>query len=418
VSTLTAGAIVQGLTVGRGAGAVATNTAVGASALAANTTGDFGTAIGSEAGNKNTTGRFLVAVGRQAGYNNLTGGSNTAVGESAFFTNSAGDDNTAIGQAALYTNTASQNTAVGASALVLNSSGTANSALGYQALRSNTTASNNTAVGYQAGYTNQTGSGNTFLGYSAGYVSTGSHNTLLGRAAGLALTTGTSNTFVGGYDASTGGSGAEITSGSNNTILGAYNGNQGGLDIRTASNFIVLSDGDGNPLIATYPGASVSLNGAVPQTGTGITFPATQLASSNANTLDDYEEGTWTPTFGGSGSDPTGVSYSEQEGTYTKIGNRVFVEFFLSFTTFTGGSNAFYIRGLPFSGSGHGDGPMKIENVSLTAGKTYLVGTISASVIAPNQVGSNTTWNNLTVGTNVTSSATVKYFTGSLCYKI
>jgi hypothetical protein len=40
---------------------------------------------------------------------------------------------------------------------------------------------------------------------------------------------------------------ALVTTGSNNTILGAYNGNQGGLDIRTSSNNIVLSDGDGNP---------------------------------------------------------------------------------------------------------------------------------------------------------------------------
>jgi len=169
---------------------------------------------------------------------------------------------------------------------------------------------------------------------------------------------------------------------------------------------------------ATVNAFGIGIGSATPSSGTGITFPATQSASTDANTLDDYEEGTWTPTFGGSGSDPTGVSYSNQEGTYTKIGNRVFVEFFLSFTTFTGGSNAFYIRGLPFSGSGNGDGPMKIENVSLTAGKTYLVGTISASVISPNQVGSSTTWNGLTIGTNVTTSATVKYFTGSLCYKI
>jgi hypothetical protein len=38
-----------------------------------------------------------------------------------------------------------------------------------------------------------------------------------------------------------------MTTGSKNTILGGYNGNQGGLDIRTSSNNIVLSDGDGNP---------------------------------------------------------------------------------------------------------------------------------------------------------------------------
>jgi hypothetical protein len=43
------------------------------------------------------------------------------------------------------------------------------------------------------------------------------------------------------------GAGSNITTGSKNTILGRYNGNQGSLDIRTSSNYIVLSDGDGNP---------------------------------------------------------------------------------------------------------------------------------------------------------------------------
>ena len=38
-----------------------------------------------------------------------------------------------------------------------------------------------------------------------------------------------------------------MTTGSKNTILGTYDGNQGSLDIRTSSNYIVLSDGDGNP---------------------------------------------------------------------------------------------------------------------------------------------------------------------------
>jgi hypothetical protein len=80
-------------------------------------------------------------------------------------------------------------------------------------------------VGYQAGYTNTTGVNDTFIGWSAGYSNT----------------TGDENTFVGNY------AGYFVTTGSKNTILGRYNGNQGGLDIRTASNYIVLSDGDGNP---------------------------------------------------------------------------------------------------------------------------------------------------------------------------
>ena len=51
---------------------------------------------------------------------------------------------------------------------------------------------------------------------------------------------------------------------------------------------------------------------------TGVQFAATQIASSNVNTLDDYEEGTWTPAF--TGGAPT---YTQQNGWYTKIGNVV-----------------------------------------------------------------------------------------------
>ena len=55
-------------------------------------------------------------------------------------------------------------------------------------------------------------------------------------------------------------------------------------------------------------------------TGVGITFPATQSASSDANTLDDYEEGTWTPN---QGSGLTVVGAFSSSGTYTKIGRQI-----------------------------------------------------------------------------------------------
>ena len=223
-------ATINGLTVGRGAGAVATNTALGAS-------GALGV---------NTTGSNDVAVGAYALQANTTGSQNVGVGQGALFANTTGSDNTAVGFQPLAGNT----------------TGGQNVAVGRNALASNTTASYNTAVGYQAGYANTTGTGNVFLGFSAGLATTtGNYNTLIGRSAGLALTTGLGNTFVGGYNASTGGSGAEITTGTKNTILGTYTGNQGGLDIRTASNYIVLSDGDGNPRIYVTNTGTMVLNG-------------------------------------------------------------------------------------------------------------------------------------------------------------
>ena len=223
--TFSVDAVVNGLTVGRGAGAVSTNTAVGASALAANTTGAFNVAIGRLAATTNTTGQQNIAVGNAALYLNTTGSFMVAVGEEALAANTTGADNSAYGSYSLFSNTtASYNTAVGS-----------------RALYSNTTASNNTAVGYQAGYTNTTGTQNTFIGRQAGRIETSSYNTYIGDAAGYNTQSSGYNTFVGQ------GAGNTITSGSKNTILGKYDGNQGGLDIRTASNYIVLSDGDGNP---------------------------------------------------------------------------------------------------------------------------------------------------------------------------
>jgi len=62
--------------------------------------------------------------------------------------------------------------------------------------------------------------------------------------------------------------GSAISSGAKNTIIGGYNGNQGGLDIRTSSNIVVLSDGDGNPVISygTLPNGASSFT-----TNSGIT---------------------------------------------------------------------------------------------------------------------------------------------------
>jgi hypothetical protein len=299
---------VYGITVGRGAGAVSSNTAVGASALAANTSGSQNTAVGSQSAQYASTATNITAIGYQAA-NSATGDGTVAVGTSAAFASTGAD-----------------NTAMGAAALLTNSSGAYNTAIGRSALRFNTTASNNTAVGYQAGYSNTTGEYNTFIGWSAGYSSAFSGsggNTAIGAGAGQALTTGVYNTFIGPQGQVSNGSGGVITSGSKNTILGGYNGNQGGLDIRTASNYIVLSDGDGNPLISTADNQTVALEGAVPNSGTGITFPATQAASSNANTLDDYEEGTWVVTFTPDTSGSITLNGSHNEMSYIKIGSQV-----------------------------------------------------------------------------------------------
>jgi hypothetical protein len=103
-------------------------------------------------------------------------------------------------------------------------------------------------------------------------------------------------------------------------------------------------------LLAVEAGKSLALEGATTQTGTGIAFPATQSASSNANTLDDYEEGTFTPTVQGVSSAGT-ATYSTQLGAYTKIGNLVYVNVYLSYTGGTG-TGQLRVANLPFTSAG------------------------------------------------------------------
>jgi hypothetical protein len=182
----------------------------------------------------------------------------------------------------------SSNTAVGCQALFQNTTGVNNTAISRDALQANVTGFNNTAVGYQSSYSRTSGSDNTTLGnYSAYNATTGSGNLILGTFAGFNLTTGSNNTFVGSFVVGSRGSGDAITTGSKNTILGRYNGNQGGLDIRTASNYIVLSDGDGNvraywdstgKLVSTGSSTSTCFSftntSATTPSGAGFTFSA------------------------------------------------------------------------------------------------------------------------------------------------
>jgi hypothetical protein len=252
--TLANDASISGLTVGKGGGAVANNTAVGVSVLANHTTNGGNVGVGYQALITNTTGYAQTAVGRAALYSNTTGASNVAVGQEALqanttasnntavgyqsaYSNTTGTRNTAIGYQANYTNTTGVNTtAVGAYAsnvatvattsfgtyaLYANTSGTYNSAFGgndtnaLAALQSNTTGSSNCAFGGGALGSNTTGANNTAVGYLAGRsLTTGSSNIALGYIAGDGIATGSNNIHIGN------GAGASTTSVSGEIVIG------------------------------------------------------------------------------------------------------------------------------------------------------------------------------------------------------
>jgi hypothetical protein len=127
------------------------------------------------------------------------------------------------------------------------------------------------------------------------------------------------------------------------------NSNQTAASASSFMDFYLSNSGSVTTTLRLNPTGTLALKGAsTTATGTGITFPATQSASSDANTLDDYEEGTWTPTYAGSSSNPT-VTYAVREGIYTKVGNLVTVSFFISASAASGGSGDIRITGFPFS---------------------------------------------------------------------
>ena len=99
--------------------------------------------------------------------------------------------------------------------------------------------------------------------------------------------------------------------------------------------------------------STIGVGGATPAaSGAGITFPGTASASSDANTLDDYEEGTWTPTFISGGGAFTSITYdSNTAGRYTKIGNTVYIQGSIRTDAITVGTatGTVYVGGLPFT---------------------------------------------------------------------
>jgi hypothetical protein len=95
---------------------------------------------------------------------------------------------------------------------------------------------------------------------------------------------------------------------------------------------------------------TISVGNATPSTsGSGITFPATVSLSSDANTLDDYEEGIWTPVLIDNLNNSATMTY--QEGFYTKTGNIVNVWAQVRYSSVTALASGSYFRfsGLPFT---------------------------------------------------------------------
>jgi hypothetical protein len=115
----------------------------------------------------------------------------------------------------------------------------------------------------------------------------------------------------------------------------------------TGSDGTITGTADNTAVFSVEKGKTFVLQGGVSSTGVGIAFPADQTtvgASSDANTLDDYEEGTWTPID----SSGAGLTFASPSGKYTKIGRQVTAWAALTYPSTADGSNS-AIGGLPFT---------------------------------------------------------------------
>jgi hypothetical protein len=144
-------------------------------------------------------------------------------------------------------------------------------------------------------------------------------------------------------------------------------------------------------------GTTLTLEGGTSSSGTGIAFPATQSASSDANTLDDYEEGSFTGTLtGGTTAPSTPITAT---GYYTKVGKIVEISISFANVNNTGASGTVTVTGLPFTSASN---VLHLGQVVNTRGPNEqscsYISTGVTSLIQVNYAGSQTAWSSTGAG--------------------
>jgi len=178
------------------------------------------------------------------------------------------------------------------------------------------------------------------------------------------------------------------------------------LNALTSGGGITLSgDTSGNVQIqsagansAVFNSFGIGLGNTAPTSGLGITFPATQSASSDANTLDDYEEGTFSPAPTPSSGSFGGVT---SDGRYTKVGRLVTVSVNILITS-VGTATGIINYQVPFAGGGSQQTGSAIEtNASGLTGVSWVTSTTGTI--------RKYDWSGVVIGTSYSWQATVTY---------
>ena len=159
--------------------------------------------------------------------------------------------------------------------------------------------------------------------------------------------------------------------------------------------------------------ASVSDNIIISTSGKGIDFSATANGSGTMTSelLNDYEEGTWTPTvqFGGAS---VGMTYDDQIASYVKIGSQVTVQVFIELTNKGTSTGDARIAGLPFTTNGNYAAALDIGNISFADRISMLTpsGATTISFAETTNAGSRTTLTNADFTNTSFVYVTLTYF--------
>lgn len=340
------------------------------------------------------------------------------------------EGNTAVGRnSGLHIVKGYDNTLMGRNALAHGFDSTENVAIGNRALRDGALANQNVALGTAAGQSMIEGDDNIFIGDHAGFnATTGSNNLMLGSWAGDGFTGAVSNNlFIGMGTGATPivsgsfsngrvginvdyanhlGSGLHVRSGTTATgatpnvasdaLVIEESGASTGIAILTDNtqtgqiNFADPEDNNDGYLRYDHSTREMSLGAANAERLTidssghtiipaGVTLGTAAGTYAAANTLDDYEEGTFTPVFTAGGTST--ATYDVQSGTYTKVGNLVTVNITLKATALGAMSGVLSITGLPFTADGFGS-----ASVGYGVGLTVTAGTTVTGYVNSTQI--------------------------------
>ena len=272
------------------------------------------------------TGSLTASSDILIGSLRLGRGTGNNVNSAVFGLNAGGTSVTntvAIGSTAAFNaNLMNASVAIGANALYTNINGLANNAVGTDALKNlSSDKSYNNALGY----------------YALRGLTNGNYNIGIGNNAATNITAGEACVFIGGH-----------TGTGYNNLTGTVLISDGNGNIKLSAN----SSGLVNIPYGLTVSGNLTLQSTTYLTSSGIKFPSTQVATTDANTLDDYEEGNWTPAISSSVSNYTTGSFTH--GSYVKIGKNVFIKGTIQLTSYGTSSGTIFILGAPFANNNVG----------------------------------------------------------------